>query len=243
MKKISIIIFITILAFSCGKDGEVGPKGANGADGINGSKGANGDKGPSGNAGLPGDAGKDAFVTALFSDWQPLNEFTLESENASAIEFESSNEYDLTFLPKYKDVSITFFENLKELYIYDDKTKVLLGTLYAYNSFLDKDNKRIIFKNDFRDNLKAFSNSTLGFFNFEGFDLIPSYLETNSILHFKDSYPANTNYLAINKDLDSKIRFIFIPVGLPQKSGRLKKIEKYEDLLEAYGIPNTGSSN
>jgi hypothetical protein len=242
MKKISIIIAISIFFLSCGKDGEIGPKGKSGTNGTDGAKGDIGVKGGTGTAGAAGEAGKPANVEVYFSDWIPQSIYEKSSETGSEIFFKSENDYVPIIIPNYKKTSLTLFESLEELHVYDSNTNLLLGTLYTYNSFLDKDGKRIIFKDRFFDAGKKNTSLTLGFIDFVGSELVPSVSETNTIRYSKGSYPANTDFTALNKSLDSKNRFIFIPIGLPQKSGRVKKISTYEELLEAYGIPSFGKS-
>ncbi len=237
MKKISIIIAISIFILGCGKEGEVGPKGSVGANGADGAKGATGDKGPIGTTGVTGDAGKDVAVAVYFSDWVSVKNFELLGDNGATISFESENDYIPKIIPNYSKTDLTLFEGLDEFYVYDETTKVLLGSLFTFNSFVDVDGKRLIFRNRFEDTRKSFSNSALGLFDFEGNDVVPSISETNVVTHKKSSYPANTDFISINKALDAKTRHVFIPVGLPQKSGRLKKLETYQDFVEAYGIP------
>jgi hypothetical protein len=242
MKNLSILFVITWLALSCAKDGEMGPKGLTGSDGQTGAKGPTGDKGPIGNTGSQGDPGKNVFTTAYFTDWVSVDNFKFSEENNLTVTYSSIQNIVLAFIPKPQNASITFEPYLTEFYLYDKVTQNLLGTLYAYYSFIGSDGNRIIFRNSYKDNEKAYTIYGLGYFVKEGNQILPSVIETNSLIYNKSAFPANTNFSEVGNKLNPKKRFIFIPVGLPQQGGRLKKLENYEDFLDAYNIPENGSS-
>jgi hypothetical protein len=124
----------------------------------------------------------------------------------------------------------------------DVQTKQVVGSLYIFNSIIDTDGNRLVFDFLFKDPTKELRFSNFGFFGIINGKVVPTVSSIARMTYNKSAFPSNTNFDLLNTNLNAKTRLVFIPVGLPQKSGRKEKITSYEDLLAAYDIPDKGSS-
>ncbi len=251
MKKI-IYILVAFSIFACtGEKGDIGPagdtgdKGATGAAGQVGAKGATGDKGPmgvSGPVGPTGDKGATPSVNVSFSDWINLETWgRFSSDQIFYNSFKTSKSITLSFLPNRDKMSLSTSSTLGTYVVSNRATKEVVGTIYVFYSFTHPSTKeQVIFNEYYQDGALNFED-----YSFSGFNVYDSNLNStptfSQILYLdftKNIYPATADFPTILKNIDAKIRFIYIPIGLPAKNGRVVGTKiSYDDLIDAYNIP------
>ncbi len=251
MKKI-IYILIAYSIFACtGEKGDIGPagdtgdKGATGAAGQVGAKGATGDKGAtgvSGPVGATGDKGVTPSVNVSFSDWINLDTWVkFSSEPLFYNSFKTSQSIALSFLPSTDRLSISPFSTLSTYVVSKSSTNEVTGTLYVFYSLVHPTTKeQVIFNEYYRDSGLDISDSSYAglFYTDSNLNTIPKFLQILYLDFSKNKYAATENFPTILKNMNAKIRFIYIPVGLPAKNGRAVGAKiSYDDLVNAYNIP------
>ena len=227
-----------------GPQGDPGAKGATGAAGTVGSAGATGDKGATGVVGTPGAAGEKGAtpaVNVIFSDWDNMATWKVSSGNK--FNYTSAKSYTLSLLPNSENLLLSFTSSLGAYTVRDTKTKEPVGSFYVYYSTTNPAKQEVIFSEGYNYGTFQMSDNSSTFFGILNQKTVPT-LESDLSVNFSpNNYKDTDNFLALLADMKTKIRFIYIPIGMPAKSGRkISSSPTYQELTETYGIPKTGAS-
>lgn len=248
MKRYIIFLIFAVLFSACegdqGPAGPMGDMGPAGADGQVGPKGETGDKGPKGPKGKTGPEGEDGVtgaISAYYSDW---------SAGAPSSDWKRDDDNPLLFTYLKYDVSLDFIPDYKTLFgdnksrssggflLTDRKSGEPKGFLYVFNSII-WESENYIFNFYFHtpqfniDDWSALrtpesaSNPTL----------------TNYLLveFSKEYYKEDVDIKSFIEPMNHKIRMLYVPVGF--EPFRLKSMNDYYEVLEAFGIPESGSGS
>lgn len=253
MKSIKFFIYtLIIVAFAAckGEKGDVGPigdtgaKGAVGAAGQAGSTGATGATGATGNTGdqgLPGDKGATPAVNIIFSDWDNLN--TWQVSSSSKFIYTNLKNYNLTMLPNYEKLALDYFSTLDSRVVRDATTKEPVGSFYVYYSIINPAKEEFIFSEKYDYGSFLITDGSTVFFNIVGLKTVPEFDSKLTITFSSNNYKDTDNFSGIISSMKPKVRFVYIPIGLPAKNGRkAADFKTYQELAEAYNIPQSGAS-
>ncbi len=250
MKNLIYLLLIVVLASCKGEKGDIGPigdtgaKGTTGAAGTVGSAGAAGDKGATGvvgATGTTGDKGTTPAVSVIFTDWDNITSWKVTS--GSKFNYTTAKSYNLTLLPNSENLLLNFTSLSGAYTVRDTKTKEPVGSFYVYFSITNPAKQEVIFSEDYNYGTFQISDNSSTFFGILNQKTVPT-LENELNVNFSpNNYKDSDNFLALLADMKTKIRFIFIPIGMPAKAGRKLTVSpSYQELLEAYNIPKTGTS-
>ena len=246
------IYTLIIVAFTAckGEKGDVGPigdtgvKGAVGTAGQTGATGSTGGTGATGNTGdqgLPGDKGAIPAVNIIFSDWDNLN--TWQVSSSSKFIYSNLKNYNLTMLPNSDKLLLDYFSTLGSYVVRDATTKEPVGSFYVYYSITNPSKEEFIFSEMYDFGSFQITDRSHAFFNLIGLKIVPE-LDSKLIITFStNTYKDTDNFSGIISSMKPKVRFIYIPIGLPAKNGRKAAgFKTYQELAEAYNIPQSGAS-
>lgn len=248
-----LILAISIFLFSCGKDGEIGPKGAtgvvgaDGVNGVNGAVGATGAKGATGDKGATGANGADASgnsVLITFTDWTPYSKFVTDANETVNIGYKS--DFNILLLNKLilnpENYRIEFFADFNQFILSDKMTKLPIGTIFYFNSFTDESSKTVVFSDYFDDSKYRLSSSTFGFISLQNSNVVPEFNATMKVGFYKNVYNGGNDFNAEIAKLNTKLRLVFVPANLSAPGGRKKSFESYKEFAKAFNIPSQGSN-
>jgi hypothetical protein len=251
MKIILHILIIASIAACTGEKGEIGPQGETGAKGATGTSGQVGPKGQTGEKGATGDTGNQGetgltgvtpSVKAYFSDWIEIDSWGKFSSDPLFYNSykSSSKEIVLSFIPNPDKLNLSTFNSLGVFTVTHHVTKEIVGSLYVFNSVNTPNNGQVVFPIYYSDDdISISDNSFAGLWSF-----FPDLKTTPKLYHriyvdfSKEKYKSIDDFDAKLKEMKSKVRYIFIPTGLPAKNGRIdSSFKTYNELIEAYNIP------
>jgi len=252
MKKIVLSAILAISFIACsgekgdvGPQGDVGAKGTIGTSGQTGAQGATGDKGPTGAGGSQGATGNQGPTPALgatFSDWADLGAWDNVSSSATFYynHRTATKSFVLSLIPNPDKLTISTFSTLGSYAVYHTTTREVVGTLYSFYSLITPENQQVVFNNDFNNGtFKAYDLSISGLFEIDAnLKTTPKILQQLYVSFTESKYKPTDDLKAVLQNMKAKIRFIYIPLGLPAKNGRQSAdIKNYEELIKAYNIP------
>ncbi|OYU65312.1 MAG: hypothetical protein CFE22_14550 [Cytophagaceae bacterium BCCC1] len=251
MKKILLILIIASIEACTGEKGEIGPQGETGAKGPTGTSGQIGQKGPTGDKGATGEIGVQGetgltgvtpSVKAYFSDWIEIDSWgKLSSDPIFYNSYKSSSKtLVLSFIPNPDRLTISTFSSLGVYNVTHIETKEIVGSLYVFNSVNTPNNGQVIFPINYSDDdISLFDDSFAGLFAISA-DLktTPKMYHQIYVDFSKEKYKSTDDFVAKLKEMKSKVRYIFIPAGLPAKNGRIyTSFKTYNELIDVYNIP------
>jgi Collagen triple helix repeat (20 copies) len=248
MKNIIYSIVLGSFLVACqGSQGEIGPRGDTGIKGNTGAAGMPGTQGPIGNTGptgAPGPIGPTGPIgvtpspTLLYTNWEPMDNWVATTATALGFPYTFKKRYNLTFLPDYQNLNVSYFSKLGS-YLVTKPSGEPVGNLYLYHKFTISDNNEIVFNSQYDNGKINLEDDSSGWFTFENNKVVPVMDEVFICTFSKDHYKASDDLKGIITKMSPKVRFIFIPVGLPAKTGiHLEKIKTYQQLKEHFDIPN-----
>lgn len=248
--------FITLIILSSctGDQGPIGPQGDAGDKGPTGTAGQPGPTGPTGPVGAtgaagapgnPGPQGTTPNAQMYYTNWENVGQWRNSTFIApDKFDFSTSTFRELAFLPNANQLVldknvITISEAVLGSFIVRNTiTGEITGSLYVFNQIkLPTEKDPIVFNGSFSNGVLTCNDESGKYTNSLINNLPQLFYFLNASVQ-KSSFPVQADALEFIQKLETKRRFIYIPIGLPPANGRMRQsFTSYQDLIEAYNIP------